>query len=208
MFRLICLIIGYLIGLIQTAYLVGRFFKTDIRDHGSGNLGTTNTLRVLGFKAGLLVFVSDVLKAVLAYTICSLLFNGTGTFIIRDYINVLPGLYGGIGVILGHCFPFYLKFKGGKGIASTLGIILCLDLKIALTVFAFGIILTIIFKYISLAALVITLSFPFGLIIRGYSLETIILGFIITIVSWYLHRENIKRLISGEENKFTIKKQV
>ena len=105
MFRLICLCIGYCIGCIETAYVVGRIWQVDLRQHGSGNLGTTNALRVLGKKAGALVFIGDIMKSVIAFVICRAIFGSN-----------LAGVYGSVGAVLGHNYPFYLKFKGGKGI--------------------------------------------------------------------------------------------
>lgn len=208
MTRIICLALGYAIGLIQTAYIVGKLFYRgiDIRDYGSGNAGTTNTLRVLGFKAGAAVFLCDVLKAVLAYTLCSLIFGGGGSFLGDS--SIVPGLYGGIGAVLGHSFPFYLKFKGGKGIASTLGIIICIDFRIMLILFSIGIIIVIFTRYISAAALTITLLLPVAIFYFGYGYEAAILGAVVTVMSWYLHRGNIKRIIEGKENKFSFKKQL
>ena len=111
--RILCLAIGYLFGLFQTAYIYGKMHGIDIRQHGSGNAGTTNTLRVLGTKAGLIVFAGDVLKCVLAVVVCSILFG-------KKYPEMvyLWKMYAAAGAILGHNFPFYLNFKGGKGISS------------------------------------------------------------------------------------------
>lgn len=110
MFRLICLCIGYCIGCIETAYVVGRIWQVDLRQHGSGNLGTTNALRVLGKKAGALVFIGDIMKSVIAFVICRAIFGSN-----------LAGVYGSVGAVLGHNYPFYLNFKGGKGIAVMIG---------------------------------------------------------------------------------------
>lgn len=208
MTRIICLALGYAIGLIQSAYIIGKLFYKgiDIRNYGSGNAGTTNTLRVLGFKAGVAVLLCDILKAVLAYTICSLIFSGGGSFLGDS--SIAPGLYGGIGAILGHSFPFYLKFKGGKGIASTLGIIICIDFRIMLILFSAGILVVIFTRYISAAALTITLLLPIAILSFGYGYEAALLGAVVTVLSWYLHRGNIKRLIEGKENKFSFKKQL
>ncbi|MCL2592131.1 MAG: glycerol-3-phosphate 1-O-acyltransferase PlsY [Defluviitaleaceae bacterium] len=201
-FRALCLGLGYAVGLIQTAFIVGKLMgKGDIRKHGSGNAGTTNAVRVLGFKAGLTVFLCDVLKAVIGFVVCMLIF--------RDNMP-LAGIYGGLGVILGHNFPFYLKFRGGKGSASFVGLVLCLgfvDYRVLLVVYISGLIVAILSKYISLASLVITLLLPISLGIFGFGLEAIILGGIIACLSWVMHRKNIARLLKGEENKFNFKKQ-
>ncbi|MDE7249983.1 MAG: glycerol-3-phosphate acyltransferase, partial [Lachnospiraceae bacterium] len=117
--RIICIVIGYVFGLFQTAFIYGKLHGIDIREHGSGNAGTTNTLRVLGTKAGLIVLAGDIIKCILAIVLCSVLFDKTHP----NEIYLLK-LYAAAGAILGHNFPFYLHFKGGKGIAATAGLIL------------------------------------------------------------------------------------
>lgn len=204
MYRVVCLVIGYAIGCIQTAFIVGKLMgKIDIREYGSGNAGTTNITRVLGPKAGAIVFVGDILKGVIAYTICSLLFNGDGSFFQGE--TILPGIYAGLGVILGHDFPFYLKFKGGKGIASTLGIILCIDLKIAAITYLIGFLIVVITKYISLSSLIMALVVTVLLFVYKFNTEAGILMAVLAILAYYQHIPNIKRLIKGKENKFSIK---
>ena len=119
MIRIVCVLIGYAFGLFQTGYFYGKAHGIDIREHGSGNSGTTNTLRVLGTKAGLIVFAGDCLKCMAAVWLVRLLFGGS-------YHNIiyLLCLYTGAGAILGHNYPFYMHFKGGKGIAATAGMVL------------------------------------------------------------------------------------
>ena len=116
--RVICLFIGYVFGLFQTAYFYGKTKGIDIRKYGSGNAGTTNALRVLGTKAGLIVFAGDCLKCIIAVCITRALFS-TGH---PENIYLLC-LYTGAGSIIGHNFPFYMGFKGGKGIAATAGLL-------------------------------------------------------------------------------------
>ena len=221
MFRIICLFVGYAFGCIQTAYILGKFiYKIDIRKEGSGNAGTTNITRVLGAKAGGFVFLVDVFKAVAAYTVCSLVFHGSGSLVPGGSIlcvvafpqnGYLPGLYAGIGVIIGHNFPFYMKFKGGKGIASTVGITLSFDILggfIAGLIGLFGVIIT---KYISVTSLILTALFPVTMMVRSYRIqthfiETLALGFVVMVMAWFQHRGNIARLLQGKENKFSIGK--
>ena len=119
MVRLWCILIGYVFGLFQTSYLYGRMHGIDIREHGSGNAGTTNMMRTLGRKAGLLTFAGDCLKCILAVTVVRICFG-------KEYPQIVPLLeiYAAAGTILGHNFPFYLGFKGGKGIAATAGLVL------------------------------------------------------------------------------------
>ena len=119
MVRIYCLLIGYVFGLFQTAYIYGKAHGIDIREHGSGNAGTTNALRVLGRKAGLIVFAGDTIKCILAVVVTGLLFDKSHP----DMIYLLK-IYAAAGAILGHNFPFYLNFKGGKGIAATAGMVL------------------------------------------------------------------------------------
>ena len=119
MIRVVCLLIGYVFGLFQTAFFLGKAKGIDIRQHGSGNSGTTNTLRVLGTKAGLIVFLGDCLKAIIAVCLVRFLFSET-----YPDLEYLLCLYTGAGVILGHNYPFYMNFKGGKGIAATAGMVI------------------------------------------------------------------------------------
>lgn len=226
MFRIICLLIGYGFGLLQTSYIMGRLNGIDIREHGSKNAGFTNTNRVLGMKKGAVVFIIDVAKAAIAFTVATVLYNATydgalagGTFFETNYI--LPGLYAGLGVVLGHCFPFYLGFKGGKGVASTLGLILMLDWRIAIITFAVGIIIVAVTKFISVASLTmsalvpilmyifITLDggAPHRLIPPLMPLEGVWLTAALCAFIWFLHRDNIKRLCKKEENKFSFRRK-
>ncbi len=210
MFRLICILIGYAIGCIQTAYFVGKIFgNIDIREHGSGNAGFTNMTRVLGRKAGIITFLGDILKTVVAILICTGLFKGTGTFLSYDNatIGVLAGLYAGLGVIIGHNWPFYLKFIGGKGIAATLALILCLDVRVAAITFGAGIIVVAITRYISAASLMITLLFPIVMFYFGYPMEVVFICMLVTISAYYKHRGNMERLIKGTERKFSFSKK-
>lgn len=214
MFRIVCLVIGYFIGCFQTAFIVGKSIgKIDIRDHGSGNAGMTNVMRVMGAKAGLAVFLSDILKMVIAYYLCTLIFNGAGTFMQNGAFSsgainsYLPGLYSGLGVILGHNYPFYMKFKGGKGISATVGLILCLDIWIALIIYAAAILIIVITRYISLASLVMNLLLPILMLIFNFPPEAIIVSIVIGVLAYYQHRANIVRLFKKSENKFTIKRK-
>lgn len=206
MVRVICLLIGYVFGLFQTAYIYGRLHGIDIRNYGSGNAGTTNTLRVFGTKAGLLVLVGDIMKCILAVVITGVIFGSSHT----DMIYLLK-MYTAAGAIIGHNFPFYLKFKGGKGIAATAGLILSFHpylIPMGLILFFGAFFIT---HYVSLGSL---------LVYAGFMIETVILGqmgvfgmtqprlnemyvilALLTAMAFWKHRENIKRLLSGTERK-------
>ena len=151
MFRLICLCIGYCIGCIETAYVVGRIWQVDLRQHGSGNLGTTNALRVLGKKAGALVFIGDIMKSVIAFVICRAIFGSN-----------LAGVYGSVGAVLGHNYPFYLKFKGGKGIAVMIGMTAAMafsmDIRLAIPNALIGFGMAFATRYVSVGSLLFALT--------------------------------------------------
>ena len=210
--RIICLVIGYALGLFQTAYIYGKLHGIDIRNYGSGNAGTTNTMRVLGTKAGLIVLVGDILKCVLAVVIAGLLFGDSHS----DIIYLLK-LYAAAGAILGHNFPFYLHFKGGKGIAATAGLILSFHpyfIPVGALLF-FGAFCTT--HYVSLGSLLVYAGFMIEMVVLGQMgvfgmpqaqlIELYIIAAFLTIMAYYKHRENIGRLIRGEERKTYLKKK-
>ncbi len=215
--RLICLAIGYVCGLFQTGYIVGEMSHVDIRKKGSGNAGTTNALRVLGWKAGALTFAGDVIKCVAAFLIVYFMYRGS------EYRPLLT-LYAGAGVTLGHNFPFYMGFKGGKGIAVMAGLVAVnsfwhlpgslLLIPVTLACFLIPVILT---RYISVGSLAAYTVFLTEMIIIGRwgwfdmenarCLELYVVLFLMTALAWYRHRENLKRLVNGTENKFGSKKK-
>lgn len=213
--RLICLIIGYVFGMIQTAYICGRFHHIDIREHGSGNAGTTNALRTLGKKAGLIVFAGDLLKVVVASLVVRLIFSKNFT----DSITLLV-LYTGLGTVLGHNFPAYLKFKGGKGIAATAGVIISLGrwelIVVGLIFFVFTVVLT---RYVSSGSLVMVLSvFATFVILDGLgrieglqplavSYEAMGVFSLFVLLAFIRHKTNIVRLFNGTENELSFKKK-
>lgn len=213
--RILCLIIGYAFGLIQTAYIIGKTKNVDIRQYGSGNSGTTNAMRTLGKKAGIITFLVDGIKAVAATVVVRFLFKDC------DYQFVLV-LYTGLGVVIGHNFPFYMNFKGGKGIAASAGVILaCFDLKLLLFAIFTFVIVAFVSRYVSLASLCVMTGFLVELIVFGqldmlsefsqfnsdYKIETYIIALILTLLAFIRHKENIKRLISGTERKIGEKKE-
>lgn len=207
--RGICIVIGYIFGLFQTGYIYGKIHNVDIRQHGSGNAGTTNTLRTLGWKAGLVTFVGDLGKAMLSMLIAWLLFHEK----YPDGVRLLE-MYAGLGAVLGHNFPCYLKFKGGKGIACTAGFILAFYPPMAPLCLILFIGAVAITRYVSLGSILVAVSFFVQLVIfgqlghlwvnPGLLPEIYIVGAIFSLLAIWRHRENIKRLLSGTENKFSI----
>lgn len=209
--RGICLAIGYIFGLFQTGYIYGKAHNVDIRQQGSGNAGTTNALRTLGWKAGLITFIGDLGKAMLAMLVAWLLFHEK----YPDGVKLLE-MYAGFGAVLGHNFPFYLKFKGGKGIACTSGFILAFCpfmAPICLILFIGAVVIT---RYVSLGSILVVVSFFIQLMIFGQMdwikvnpellLEVYVVGGLFSILALWRHRANIRRLLSGTENKLSLHK--
>ena len=200
MIRALVLLIGYLMGGFQTAILIGRNQGIDIRDHGSGNAGTTNTLRVLGFKSAIIVFLGDMLKAVTAIVVANLIFKDHSSL---SYL--LISAYAGVGAILGHNWPVYFQFKGGKGIAVSIATLFMIDYRIGIIAGVIFIICVLLTRYVSLGSILLTLSAPIslGLLYRGAPdfAEAIGLVIVIPLLATYQHRANIGRLIRGTESK-------
>lgn len=207
--RVICLIVGYLFGLFQTGYLVGKYKHIDIRQQGSGNAGTTNALRVMGWKAGAVTFLGDVLKCVIAVVLMRYVFRESAE-------APLLGMYAGLGATLGHNFPFYLKFRGGKGIAVMAGLIVSTSfwmVPIPLAAFLVAVLLT---RYVSLGSLLASTTFFLEVILYGeaggfgmdlnYRVELYVVVFILMGLAWIRHKDNIKRLLAGKENRFGSRK--
>lgn len=199
MFRIVSLLIGYVFGCFQTAFILGKLRQNiDIREYGSGNSGTTNAIRVMGWKFGVLTFVLDNIKAVFAVILVGQLFN-----------SPLAGFFAGLGVILGHNWPIFLKFRGGKGIASTIGVMLAFDYRIGLINIAIMLVTVLLTKYVSLGSILLVVSIPILIVIlQPFSIEYLLIGLTIMILALYRHKANIKRLLSGTENKIGHKKDI
>jgi len=191
-----CLIFGYLFGNFSTGYFVGRMNKVDIRKYGSGNIGTTNTLRTLGVKAAVLTLSGDLFKAVIPIVLVKLVF-----FSGNSQLDLLA-LYTGLGVVIGHNYPFWLKFKGGKGMAATGGAMAAFDpliIPFGLPLFIISIAIT---RYVSVGSLLVALLFPVWILIRfPGDLHMLIVSLVFMASAFFMHRSNIKRLIQGTENK-------
>lgn len=218
--RCICLILGYFVGaIIQTGFWIGKFNHIDIRDYGSGNAGTTNTMRTLGKKAGMLTYFMDAFKSCLVAIIIHFIYgNNSGVS------EMLLILYGGFGVVLGHNFPFYLGFKGGKSIAATSGMVISLILfpKYCFMFTIFGIltfgIVTKLSRYVSLGSIIGIIGFFIEFVIwgligwlplnQGEIPEAAIVVFLFVALGVARHHANIKRLLNGTERKIGEKKSV
>ena len=209
MFRLVCLLIGYLFGCLQTAYIIGKIFKkTDIREHGSGNAGATNMVRTFGPGFGAAVFIIDILKTVAAAVLCAYIFSGSTAFSqVADEPDYLPMLYAGLGAILGHNFPAFLKFRGGKGAACTIGVILSLNISVAVLCYLLAAIALSFTKYVSLASLTLLAAFPALMIFFEFPPEEVALAFVICVLGWVRHKDNIVKILQGTERKLGSKKE-
>ncbi len=201
----IATILAYLIGSIPTAVLVGRlFYKIDIRNEGSGNAGATNTIRVLGLKAGMPVLLIDIFKGWFAVYIAHFFHDGRTSF--PDAIDFEIIL--AIAAVIGHVLPLYVRFKGGKGIATLLGIGLALyPLSTFITILVFVVVL-LLSGYVSMGSIIASVSFPitYILILGNHEyLSLIVLAIGVAVFVPITHRKNIKRLMNGEESKFKVK---
>ena len=195
--RLWCILLGYAFGCIQTAYSVGKVWKhIDIRNYGSGNSGATNAIRVLGTKVGLACMAGDILKGILAMVVTSLLFG-------YDQKQLL--LFTGVGAVLGHNFPFYMGFRGGKGVAVTIGIMACMDWRILLIAGVPALIVLAVTRYMSVASLLFVTIFPLCTLVfylgQPHGLEIFLLSLFFTVMIYWRHRSNIQRLMAGTERK-------
>lgn len=209
--RVICLAIGYLFGLFQTGYIYGKLHHFDIRKHGSGNAGTTNALRTMGVKAGAITLIGDCFKCVFAVLLVRAIFASK-----TDMLPLLS-MYAAFGAVLGHNYPFYMNFKGGKGIAVTAGIIIITDLRLTAVCLLAFILIVGLTRYVSLGSLVVSVLFLIGLVIKGqmglfylshtYLMEMYVIGVLFVISAFVRHKDNIGRLLNGTENKIRFDKK-
>lgn len=208
--RIISILVGYACGHFITGFFYGKTQHVDLREVGSGNIGTTNTYRNLGPKAGVLTLLGDVFKVVAAVLIVWLLFRDqteTGVKVLQYYAAV--------GTVLGHNFPVFMKFHGGKGIACTGGLMVAvcpICVPICLAIFLVTVFVT---KYVSLASILVCISFFIQILVFGQQgflgvsgtdlMEIYLLALFVMVLGIVRHHENIRRLLKGTENKFSFK---
>ena len=194
---ILILIIAYILGSINTSIIVGKIKSgEDIRKFGSGNAGATNTLRTFGKSAAILVVLGDVLKAVISIIIAKLIWNEN----LAVYIS-------SIGVILGHNFPIFFGFKGGKGIVVSATASLFADWRVGLVIIIISLLIMLITKYVSLGSVIgACFIVVFGLIFRGIDIEFLVFSIIVGGLAIIMHKKNIVRLIKGTENKLSFSK--
>ena len=196
-------ILAYFIGSIPTAVWFGKLIHgVDVREHGSGNPGATNTFRVLGKRAGTIVMLVDIAKGLLATFLATLLLR---MGIIPEDKLIITKLVFGMIAVFGHIFPVFIRFKGGKGVATLMGMMIGIQPVVALFSALVFLVILLTTKYVSLSSMFGALSFPLMLIFipRFNTGEPILVmfGFFLALVVIWSHHKNVKRLIQGEENK-------
>ncbi len=209
---LLAALFGYFAGAFPTAYVIGKLFShTDIRKLGSGNVGATNALRVLGLLPGLITLIIDMAKGFLAVLLVAWLSKyrfqtwGIGYLPKLETLSLLTGL----AAVTGHDWPIFLKFKGGKGVATTLGVLLALFPQVALSVMLVWFLVLVLSRYVSLASVVSAIALPFFIWLYFSWLDgkhLIGYGLILGIFILWRHQENIKRLFRHQERKLTFSK--
>ncbi len=197
--EIVVIVVAYLLGSIPTSVWVGkRFYGIDIREHGSKNAGATNTIRVLGWKAGLPVFIIDGLKGSISASLVlfTSLIPGTNNYVAFQLVL-------GFAALLGHIFPIFAKFKGGKGVATLLGVVIAISPIPALLCFVIFVIVLLLFKYVSVGSIIAGMCYPLMIffIFTGEPVSLKIASIVMSVALIITHKKNIKRLINGEESK-------
>ena len=188
---IIVILCSYIIGSIPSGLILGKtFWNVDLREHGSKNIGATNAWRTLGKLPGFIVFVADLLKGMVGVYL-GMLLVGTSTAMI----------IGGIVAIIGHSLSLFLKFKGGKGVATGLGVIIMLMPTVSAIVFIIWLVIVMISKYVSLASIIAAICVPIFAFILGMPFEFVAFGVVAALFVIYRHKSNIGRLMNGTENK-------
>ena len=201
-------VIAYFCGCFNGAVIVSKYIlRDDVRNHGSGNAGLTNFYRTFGGPLTFVVILTDVIKAVVAVLAGAWLAGGIDPALFSGDVVVYGKFWGGLFCLLGHMFPCTFGFKGGKGILSGGTIALMLDWRIALVVWGGFLILVLLTRYISLGSCWAGASFPFAAFFVYRDLRLAVLAAVMGWLVVYMHRANIKRLVTGTENKFSLRKK-
>lgn len=207
---IIVTIIAYLLGSISFSVIISKKMAGfDVREKGSGNAGTTNVLRTVGKKASILTLICDTLKGVVAILVAYV-----AGLIIKDIDKSLLVQLSGVAVIIGHTFPIFFGFKGGKGIATSLGVLLITNWNIGLICLVFALLLMILTRMVSVGSLAAAVLFPVlvafmpsnAYIVQGNHFGYIVYAVLLAVLVIFNHRANVKRLLTGTENKIDLKK--
>ena len=206
---IIIALIAYAIGSINFSVIISKKMAGfDIREKGSGNAGTTNMLRAIGIKAAIITLICDILKGVLAILVAFVIGKMT-----QNADKALLIQLAGILVVVGHTFPIFFEFRGGKGIATALGVLLITNWRIGLICLVFALILMALTRMVSLGSVTAAILFPVlcmflnqNYIVQSFHFGYIVFGIVMAVIVVFNHRENIKRIIDGKENKLSFKK--
>ncbi len=203
-------ILSYLLGSLNFGVILSRKLeKDDVRQHGSGNAGTTNMLRSYGKKLAILTIAGDMLKVMVAIVIAKQLIVSPSELaqisVFSDNSDVILKSFAGIFAVMGHIFPCYFKFHGGKGVATSGGMVFMIDWRIALILLAMFILVVLITKYVSLGSIVMAIFYPVFTFVFYKSLILVIIALVFMSVVLIAHRENIQKLLKGKENKISLK---
>jgi glycerol-3-phosphate acyltransferase PlsY len=199
-------VVGYLLGSIPTGFLMGAARGIDIRTVGSGNIGATNVFRHLGVPAGIFVLLADAFKGWLAVILASELFFRwfvpSGGLLDKEWLGIIAGLF----AILGHNFTCWLHFKGGKGIASSAGVLIALVPSAFLGILGIWIVVLGLTRYVSLASIIASAALPFATWLAKGSVTMVCITAVMAVLAIYKHKANIQRLLNGSENRLALKK--
>ena len=205
-------IISYLLGSCNFGVIISKSLKKeDIRESGSGNAGTTNMMRTYGKTLGILTIIGDIVKVFVAIWLAFKIMSVEETKMIFDRISDNPQYvlksFAGLFAVAGHIFPCFFKFKGGKGVATSGGMVIMIDWRIALILFAIFVLTILITRYVSLGSIIMAVLYPVFMGLFHKDLGLVIISLVFTVIVVTAHRENIKKLINYTENKIGSKKQ-
>lgn len=207
---IIVAVLSYLLGSLNFGVILSKKLqKDDVRNHGSGNAGTTNMVRNYGKGIGALTIVGDMLKVMVAIIIAKLIISVdelSAVQLFANNTNIIIKSFAGFFAVLGHIYPCYFNFRGGKGVATSGGMVFMIDWRIALILLAMFIIVVAITKYVSLGSLVMAVCYPIFIFVFYKSLPITIIAAVFAIIVIVAHRENIKKLFNHTENKMSFKK--
>ena len=199
-------VVSYLLGSCNFGVILSRSLKKeDIRDSGSGNAGTTNMMRTYGKTMGILTIFGDIVKVFVAIWIAFRIISVEETKMIFDSVSNNPQCvlksFAGLFAVAGHIFPCFFKFKGGKGVATSGGMVIMIDWRIALILFAVFVVVILLTKYVSLGSIIMAVLYPVFIGLFYKEMGLVIIALVFTLIVVVAHRENIKKLINHTENK-------
>ena len=211
LFLVIIAVISYLLGSLNFGVILSKKLEgDDVRNHGSGNAGTTNMLRNYGKKAAALTIIGDMLKVGVAIGIAFLILRLFTKMNAAQSLQIEPMLvksFAGLFCVIGHIFPCFFNFRGGKGVATAGGMVFCIDWRIALILLAVFIVIVMITKYVSFGSIIMAILYPILIFAFYHTLFITLVSFVFTLIVLIAHRQNIKKLISGTESKINLKKK-